>query len=278
MQKLIIFTAFFSQLTLANFLFAEESALKTEQELQQEDLIVSVTQTTEGAVASKQEEVQTSEHVELYLQDYPENEIPDPLEKFNRFIFGFNGAVDKVLLTPTANVYKYIVPKYGRDRVSNVLYNFREPVNMLNHLLQGNFTYSVQSFWRFTTNLLLGFGGVLDVASAANLPRRAQGFNDTLHHYCFRTGPYVVLPIIGPSSFRGNVGLVADYFSEPTNYFHRDFVYVKTALNIIDSRLEHDSELSELKKVSLDSYAIVRSVYSQRNYEQIPARCQKYRK
>ncbi len=192
------------------------------------------------------------------------DEINDPIEGFNRAMFQFNYAVDRAILRPTVWVYKTIVPEFARTGISSLLDNWYEPVNTVNALLQGKFTVAANSFWRFVINSSLGFLGFADVAAEAGLHQQKEDFGQTLGSWGVGSGPYLVLPIIGPSSVRDGSGMLADIFTDPSTYLmtERD-LWWRAGVKGFDARYRSDHLLDEIYQ-SVDPYATMRSLYTQR--------------
>ena len=130
----------------------------------------------------------------------------DTFETYNRAMFKFNYQVDKYVLKPLAEGYRNITNQYTRDRVSSVIANLKEPLYAANNLLQGDLKDSGMSLARFAVNSTLGLGGMYDVADGWGWPRHKAGFDSTLAKWCVPDGPYIVLPIFGPSTPRAEIG------------------------------------------------------------------------
>ncbi len=193
-----------------------------------------------------------------------EGDINDPLESVNRVIFRFNEGVDTVLLRPVATGYRYVVPEFGRQRVSNVLTNLRMPLIFFNSTLQLDPQNAFSALWSFILNSTVGVGGLFDVTEPAGISVRDEDFEQTLGHYGVGAGPYIVIPILGPSSTRGISGTVVDWFSDPFNYADDEFVIARTIASAIDTRANILPTTDEIYRTSLDPYATFRSAYLQR--------------
>lgn len=196
-------------------------------------------------------------------------EVFDPLESVNRGIYGFNRFVDKILLKPIAKTYKFVVPKPARKGIRNALRNLTEPVTLLNSALQGDGKHSVTTLSRFAINSTFGFLGVFEIANSLDLQHRNEDFGQTVGYYGINHGPYLMLPILGPSNTRDLLGRVVDSFSDPFNYAHEDFVLARTITNGIDARERALNLIDEIDRVSLDPYAATRSLYTQRRNNDI---------
>lgn len=214
------------------------------------------------------QEVQPGDYddFDLYEDYYGGTEIRDPLEPLNRGIFKFNEVFDTFVMRPIARSYIFVVPEYGRQRVTNVVTNLGEPVNMLNGFLQGDPERGFTSLWRFILNSTLGVAGIFDFAGYnAGLTHKDEDFGQTLGVYGVGSGPYIVLPFLGPSSGRDLTGRVVDWFSNPFNYVDSDeFVYGRIAVTAVDARARSMEVLDDIYRDSMDPYATIRSAYAQR--------------
>ncbi len=196
----------------------------------------------------------------------------DPLEPLNRLIFGINDVLDLIILRPVAEIYRAIVPDPVRNGVTNVLDNLFAPVVFLNHVLQGQPEHATATLFRFLMNSTFGMAGLVDVTSDMGYPRYDTDFNQTLTAWGVDTGPYLVLPLIGPSSFRGATGFVGDYFADPLNMYlnnrhHRKYHYwltVRYGFDMVSHREKVIETIDNLRNGSLDMYVTMRSIYFQR--------------
>lgn len=198
--------------------------------------------------------------------EYYSAPINDPWEPVNRGIFKFNEVLDTFLMKPVAKAYVFVVPEFGRDRVHNAVTNLNEPVNMLNGFLQGNPERGFTSMWRFIINSTLGVAGLFDFAGHNfDLTYKEEDFGQTMGVYGWGSGPYIVLPILGPSSGRDTFGRVVDIFSNPFNYVESDeFVYGRLVATAVDARSRNLDLVEEIYRTSVDPYATIRSAYAQR--------------
>lgn len=198
----------------------------------------------------------------------------DEAQSLNRAIFDFNEVVDKILLKPVAQGYRFITPQPVRDRLGNVSNNLQEPVNMLNAFLQGDVQQGLGSFWRFLINSTVGLAGLHDVAKDAGLAYRAEDFGQTLAVWGVGEGGYVVLPIFGPSTTRDTFGLIVDIASNPFTYIPRDdtaSLGIAAGQGII-KREQLLDPIDDIYETSLDPYVSFRSIYLQRRANQISNR------
>ncbi len=196
--------------------------------------------------------------------------VSDPFEQVNRGIFEFNDTVDRTVLKPVATAYRDNIPKPARDRVSDFLRNLNEPIVFLNQVLQADLEGAGQSAARFFANTLVGFGGFVDIAAReGGVPQESEDFGQTLAVWGAPSGPYLVLPIFGPSNIRDLVGRIADTAADPfqiaTNIGGVTSPGVARAgATAVDQRATAIEPLEDLKATSVDFYASLRSLYDQR--------------
>lgn len=196
----------------------------------------------------------------------------DPLEPLNRGIFQFNMVLDGLLLEPAARIYRMATPRFVRTGVSNFLANLRTPVVLANDLLQGEFERAELTFGRFMLNTILGLGGLVDVGGEVGMPaRHDEDFGQTLGVYGVGSGPYLVLPLFGPSNGRDAVGRVVDLGFDPlfvmgvthTGIEPSEIGLVRLGTQALSFREENLDQFDELKRTSIDLYAAVRTLYAQ---------------
>jgi phospholipid-binding lipoprotein MlaA len=193
----------------------------------------------------------------------------DPLEPLNRGIYQFNYMVDGAILKPVTMIYRGVMPDKGEEMVHNFIVNIYTPVIFANSVLQGDPENSFSSFWRFVVNTTMGLGGIFDVASETSLKVRDTNFGDTLAVYGCSPGPYLVLPIIGPSNGRDAVGRVADAFLNPFNYVDEGVSYTLWTATAVDQRNQNMKLLDDIYNTSLDPYSTFRSGYAQKRNTEI---------
>jgi len=196
-------------------------------------------------------------------------QINDPFEPANRAIFGFNQAVDKAVIRPVAQAYRDVVPEFGRMRVRDFLANLRSPVVFANQLLQGDGDGAWTTLGRFCINTTFGVLGIMDVASEMGLKPEEEDFGQTMAVWGFPEGPYLVLPILGPSNPRDAVGLVADFYIDPITHWSQATSsewepVARTGATTVDTREGLLDVLDETERTSLDYYSSLRSLYRQR--------------
>jgi phospholipid-binding lipoprotein MlaA len=192
----------------------------------------------------------------------------DPFEDTNRAIFRFNERVDHAVLIPAAKAYR-VLPDPVRDSIHNVVQNLNEPVIFMNDVLQGQGRLASDSLGRVIINTTIGLGGLFDVATPMGLPYHPNDLGITLAVWGVAEGPYVVVPVLGPSNPRDLAGQVGDSFADPGDYvagqYHRMWASVARSLvSGIDVRSRNLSALADLERTSLDYYATIRSLYRQR--------------
>lgn len=186
----------------------------------------------------------------------------DPWERFNRRVFAFNEAVDEAVLKPVAEGYRRVVPQLVRTGIGNVLGNLYDVWSVANHLLQGKVHHGLDMGMRVLTNTLFGLGGLLDPATEMGLVRRSEDFGQTLGRWGMPSGPFLVLPFLGPSSVRDGVGLLADRQVSPSSLPDRDAArYGVTALEVVQQRALLLGTTALVDQVALDRYSFLRDGY-----------------
>ncbi|HEX4111381.1 MAG TPA: VacJ family lipoprotein [Stellaceae bacterium] len=193
----------------------------------------------------------------------------DPLEPMNRVFFDFDMFLDRILLKPAAQVYVAVIPKPGRRAVRNVLNNMNEPIVFANNMLQGQFHRADITVGRFLLNSTFGIAGIFDWATGSGLPRQNGDFGQTLYVWGFASGPYLFLPLLGPSNPRDAIGYGVDSYADPVGYAFwnagglRWLSWTRYGIDTVDSRSQQLDTLDELQKTSIDFYATIRSLSRQ---------------
>jgi phospholipid-binding lipoprotein MlaA len=198
----------------------------------------------------------------------------DPLEPLNREIFAVNRVIDGLLIKPAAMIYRGVIPEEGRTGIRNVLGNLKEPVYAANHLLQGDVDGAGDAVARFAVNTTVGVGGIMQPSADMGLPRESNDFGKTLHIWGAGEGPYLVLPLLGPSNPRDATGLAADMLMDPFMWIagahDADWItYVRTGVDAIDKRSQVIDTLDDIERNSLDFYAQIRTLYRQKRQEEL---------
>ncbi|WP_119677814.1 MlaA family lipoprotein [Indioceanicola profundi] len=195
--------------------------------------------------------------------------INDPLEPVNRAVFWFNEALDVVLIKPVAQIYHAVLPDPVERGVTNVLQNLREPLNLANQALQGDWNGAGTAVKRFGINSTIGLAGIFDVAADMGMPYEYESFEQTLAIWGVPEGPYLVLPVIGSSSLRDGPALLAETFADPVRLTAQEadaewFNWTRTILVGVDTRATYLGVIEDLRRNSFDYYAAMRSLYRQR--------------
>jgi phospholipid-binding lipoprotein MlaA len=193
-------------------------------------------------------------------------EVADPIEPVNRAIFGFNMFVDRWLLEPVARAYRFVTPEPARRSVANFLANLRSPVIFANDALQGERERAGITLGRFMINTTLGVAGLFDAASAFGYPRHDEDFGQTLGVWGVPDGPYLMLPLLGPSNGRDTAGRVGDYFINPLNHccIDQDARLGLFGVTAVSEREANIELLDDLRANSIDLYATIRTIYTQK--------------
>ncbi|MDE2394719.1 MAG: VacJ family lipoprotein [Burkholderiales bacterium] len=195
----------------------------------------------------------------------------DPWEHWNRKVFAFNDALDDAVLKPVAQGYQKAVPKLVRKGVDNVFGNIGDAWSALNQFLQGKMQYGLEMGMRVVTNTVFGLGGLLDPASEMRLTRRSEDFGLTLGHWGVGPGPYVVLPIIGPSTLRDTTGWVVDrYAAAPSKIATQpEGQYAIDGLQLVNTRANLLATTNLVGQVALDRYSFIRDGYLAHRLDQV---------
>lgn len=192
--------------------------------------------------------------------------IYDPAEEINRGVFAFNQTADEYAVKPIAKGYRY-VPSPIRTGIRNVLSNLDEPFNVLNNILQADFDGAATGTGRFLINSTIGLAGIMDVATSEfQLTQDEEDFGQTLAVWGVPDGPYVMLPVFGPSNTRDTVGMVVDIIADPLDLVINDnsFDVITIAAEAVDQREQLIEPLEQLEEGSLDFYGTIQSAYTQR--------------
>lgn len=221
-----------------------------------------------GACATKPPKSEPVARAEYVLNN-------DPFEPTNRAIFGFNTFVDQGLVRPVAKAYNAVTPQPIRKGMTNFLDNLMEPWTFLNEILQGKPKGASKTLGRFAINSTVGLLGVWNPAKRVGLERHDEDFGQTLGVWGVPSGPYIVLPVFGPSNVRDTIGFTVEIMYDPMSFavhelkFHNDFflsfdllTYIHVGLEALDKRSRYASDLDALY-ASPDPYALARSAYRQ---------------
>lgn len=194
----------------------------------------------------------------------------DPYQNFNRKVFAFNMAVDKVVTKPIAKAYNKVTPDFAKTGVINFFSNIDDVSSAANSLLQGNLIAALSNSWRVVFNTTLGIGGLFDVASHLGLKKDHEDFGQTLAVWGVKRSPYLVLPLLGPSTARDTFGYaVNSYVLSPWIFVHPFYVrYIGTGVNLVSRRAEL-LPADKLVEQAFDPYIFVRDAYMQRREVEI---------
>ena len=192
-------------------------------------------------------------------------ENPDPYMGYNRGMYRFNNDFNKMFLTPLTIAYSDVTPGFVRTGVSNFFSNINTVSDVANDVLQGNWRYFLKDTARLFLNTTLGLFGLIDVASNAGLPPHQQSFGLTLYKWgIMRHSPYFVLPFLGPSTVRGTIGLVPDYFMNPISYYRPRYArYILKGVEFLQKATSTLPKLNFIIKNAIDPYVALRNVYLQ---------------
>jgi phospholipid-binding lipoprotein MlaA len=189
----------------------------------------------------------------------------DPLEPFNRSVYKFNDAVDRTVLKPVATAYRDVTPTMVQKGVGNFFGNLEDVWSFVNNVLQLKGEAAADTFFRVGVNTFIGLGGVIDVASEMRIARHTEDFGQTLGHWGVGAGPYVMLPILGPSTLRDTAALPVDWNGDPVTRVDdiptRNTLYVVRAVDQRATLLKVETVLDE---AALDKYSFIRDAYLQR--------------
>ena len=199
----------------------------------------------------------------------------DPAEAINTKSFGAIQTADRMVIGPASQVYEHGVPGPVRSGIHNVLYNLREPTNFLNFLLQHKVGKAAETLARFTLNSTMGWGGVFDVAKRKpfNLPYRRNGLANTMGFYGIGPGPYMFLPLVGPTTLRDFIGITIDRFSAPAAlagpFATPEYGFSVMVIGGMDDRLRIAPQLAKYRDQVGDPYRATRDFYLRRRQAEI---------
>jgi len=185
----------------------------------------------------------------------------DPWESFNRQVYTFNITLDRWILKPAAQGYRYIIPGVVDKAMTNFFHNFADVPHLANTILQLKGRESAITISRIVFNTTWGIGGLIDIASAWDLPVQKEDFGQTLNYYGLPEGNYLMLPIFGPSTVSEAIGRIPDAFFEPVSFlFHSPENYVLPIAEVVDTRADL---IPAEGLLTGDKYAVLRNLYLQ---------------
>lgn len=192
----------------------------------------------------------------------------DPLEPYNRAVFGFNRSLDRTVIKPISYIYFGYLPGPIQEGIGNFFDNLREIQNVANDLLQLKFGFAARDSSRFLINSTIGIFGLFEVAEALGLEHRKEDFGQTLYHWGYKNSYYLMLPFLGPSTIRDAIGIAVDYYALSVwPWIDEDWRYSLLALDLIDLRSRMLRNETVLDILAVDEYVFLRDAYFQRrNY------------
>ena len=192
-------------------------------------------------------------------------DVRDPWEPMNRSVYNFNEMLDNVAIQPAAKAYTAVLPSPVRTGIHNFVGNLGDVWTLANTAMQLKLQATAETFMRISVNTFLGLGGVLDVATEMRLEKRKEDFGQTLGYWGVKPGPYVVLPVLGPSTLRDALATPVDMQGDVTQQFNDPATrQVLTATRVLDVRSGLLESLDVIKAAALDPYSFVRDAYLQK--------------
>ena len=190
--------------------------------------------------------------------------VNDPLEDVNRAVFEFNQVIDSIILKPVAELYVFVLPEEARHRIANILKNLGEPLNLVNNLAQGKFERAGSTLTRFAINSTIGVGGIFDAATDWGYERTPEDFGQTLASWGLGEGPFLMLPLLGPSNPRDAVGFGVELVTDPMGFLLTDEAGLARSITSgVSQRAAYLDELESVESTSVDFYAALRELYRQ---------------
>ena len=205
----------------------------------------------------------------LHAEEDKEPIDVDPYENLNRVVFNISDSLDENFLRPTAQIYSNYTPLFIKDSVTNFFYNLAEIDTVINQLLQGKPKLAAEDSLRFVINTTIGVGGIFDVATRMGFERHDEDFGQTLGFWGVPDGPYLVLPFLGPSSFRDGPSMIVDYELSPVEQLHHEERQILQTLDIVDTRARLLRATKILDTAAKDKYIFIRESYLQKRESQV---------
>jgi phospholipid-binding lipoprotein MlaA len=188
----------------------------------------------------------------------------DPWEGFNRGVFEFNQSIDKAVVKPVAEFYQKVTPDPVDRSITNFFNNLNDVIVALNNLLQLKIEPAVSDVGRIVANSTFGVFGLFDVATRFGLEKHDEDFGQTLGYWGMEPGPYVMLPLLGPSTVRDTVGRAGDFVVSPLGEFDETTRWAMRGVNVIDTRADLLSVSRIAETAALDEYVFIRDAFLQR--------------
>ncbi len=199
--------------------------------------------------------------------------VEDPFEKLNRRGYALNNAIDRAVLRPLALGYSHGAPGFLQKALHNLVIELSEPIVFANDVLQLRINRAATTFTRFATNATVGVAGLFDPATKYGLLHHDNGFGTTLGRYGIQPGPYLFIPLLGPSNFRDVIGTAVDFYADPLSRIHyHDRAYVQSGVWLIsgiDTRANAEPDLERIEQMGTDPYATMRSLFMQNRQAEI---------
>jgi phospholipid-binding lipoprotein MlaA len=194
----------------------------------------------------------------------------DPFENYNRAVFSFNDKLDQVAVKPAAEAYKKTLPQFMQTGVSNFFGNLGDAWTAANNFMQGKVEHGVTDVMRVAVNSTMGLLGVLDIATEAGLPKHSEDFGQTLGKWGVKSGPYFVLPVLGPSTVRDSLATPIDLSADPWAYVSAaPWTITGSVVRVVDLRARALDASNLLEEAALDRYVFVRDAYLQRRQSRV---------
>jgi phospholipid-binding lipoprotein MlaA len=198
-------------------------------------------------------------------ENVPEVAENDPLQPFNRKVFWFNDHLDMYVLEPVAKGWDYVLPRRVETSISNFFWNLHFPIDTVNAVLQGKFKEAGSDVGRFLVNTTVGVAGFFDPATSLGLELHWKDFGQTLGVWGVCPGPYLVLPILGPSDVRDGGGLIVDGATSITPFFVNGYILLGArTVELVNIRAQYLDTIRKAKEAAFDYYTFVRNAYLQR--------------
>jgi phospholipid-binding lipoprotein MlaA len=189
----------------------------------------------------------------------------DPFQPFNRKVFWFNDHLDTYVLEPVAKGWEYVLPRRVETSISNFFWNLHFPIDTVNAVLQGKFKQAGSNVGRFLVNTTIGVAGFFDPATSLGLELHWEDFGQTLGVWGVCPGPYLVLPVLGPSDVRDGGGLIVDAATSITPFFVNGYILLGArTVELVNTRAQYLDIISKAKEAAFDYYSFVRNAYLQR--------------
>jgi phospholipid-binding lipoprotein MlaA len=189
----------------------------------------------------------------------------DPFQPFNRKVFWFNDHLDTYVLEPVARGWDYVLPRRVETSISNFFWNLHFPIDTVNAVLQGKFKQAGSNVGRFLVNTTIGVAGFFDPATSLGLELHWEDFGQTLGVWGVCPGPYLVLPVLGPSDVRDGGGLIVDAATSITPFFVNGYILLGArTVELVNTRAQYLDIISKAKEAAFDYYSFVRNAYLQR--------------